>query len=109
MAAVYASAADLKTLTAALSAMNTAYSFSSLWNLPADVEREDASLAEKAGKPHGRRLSGSNGITIRHLLSSGASKTAAPHRRSNRKTAAEIRRQREGGGCRLSVPRSSPG
>ena len=46
--AVYASAADLKTLTAALARNDIPYAFSSLWNLPADVEREDAALAEKA-------------------------------------------------------------
>ena len=45
--AVYASAADLKTLTAALARNDIPYTISSLWNLPADVEREDAALAEK--------------------------------------------------------------
>jgi hypothetical protein len=45
--AVYASAADLKMLTAALARNNIPYAFSSLWMLPEDVEREDASLAEK--------------------------------------------------------------
>ena len=45
--AVYASAADLKTLTAALTRNNIAYAFSSLWILPADIEREVAELAEK--------------------------------------------------------------
>ena len=46
--AVYASAADLKTLTAALTRNDIPYAFSTLWILPADVEREDAELAEKA-------------------------------------------------------------
>jgi hypothetical protein len=46
--AVYASAADLKTLTAALAHDDIPYAFSSLWNLPTDVEREDSELAEKA-------------------------------------------------------------
>ena len=46
--AVYASAADLKALTAALVRNNIPYGFSSQWNVPADVEREDAALAEKA-------------------------------------------------------------
>jgi hypothetical protein len=46
--AVYASAADLKTLTAALTRNDIPYAFSSLWNLPTDVERDDAALAEKA-------------------------------------------------------------
>ena len=45
--AVYASAADLKMLTAALARNSIPYAFSSLWMLPEDVEREDASLAEK--------------------------------------------------------------
>ena len=48
--AVYASAADLKTLTAGLARDNIPYEISSLWNLPADVEREHAALAEKAQK-----------------------------------------------------------
>jgi TonB family protein len=46
--AVYASAADLKTLTAALARNNTPYNFSSLWTLPADVEQEEVALSEKA-------------------------------------------------------------
>jgi hypothetical protein len=46
--AVYASAADLKTLTAALAHDDIPYAFPSLWNLPTDVERQDAELAEKA-------------------------------------------------------------
>jgi hypothetical protein len=46
--AVYASAADLKTLTGALARNNTTYTFSSVWYLPSDVAREDAALAEKA-------------------------------------------------------------
>jgi hypothetical protein len=46
--AVYASAADLKTLTAALTRNDIPYAFSTLWILPNDVEREDAELAEKA-------------------------------------------------------------
>ena len=46
--AVYASAADLKSLIAALTRNAIPYLFSSLWSLPADVEREDAALAEKA-------------------------------------------------------------
>ena len=45
--AVYASAADLKTLTAALARNGVPYEFSDLWILPEDVDREDASLAEK--------------------------------------------------------------
>ena len=45
---VYASAADLKILTTALMRNGMPYVFSSLWNLPEDVDREDASLAEKA-------------------------------------------------------------
>ena len=45
---VYASAADLKTLTAALTRNDIAYTFSTLWYLPADVERKAAELAEKA-------------------------------------------------------------
>ena len=45
---VYASAADLKTLIAALTRNGMPYVFSTLWNLPEDVDREDASLAEKA-------------------------------------------------------------
>jgi hypothetical protein len=45
--AVYASAADLKTLTVALAHNSIPYVFSSLWILPEDVDREDASLAEK--------------------------------------------------------------
>ena len=43
--AVYASAADLKTLTGALTQNDIPYAFSSLWNLPTDVERQDAELA----------------------------------------------------------------
>jgi TonB family protein len=46
--AVYASATDLKALTAALARNNTQFAFSSVWNLPADVERENALLAQKA-------------------------------------------------------------
>ncbi len=46
--AVYASAADLKMLTAAFKRNNVVYRVSSLWNSPADVDREDAALAEKA-------------------------------------------------------------
>jgi hypothetical protein len=46
--AVYASAADLKTLTGALAQNDIPYAFSSLWNLPTDVDRQDAELAEKA-------------------------------------------------------------
>jgi hypothetical protein len=46
--AVYASAADLKTMTAALTRGDIAYALSSLWILPTEVEREDAALAEKA-------------------------------------------------------------
>jgi hypothetical protein len=46
--AVYASAADLKTLTAALARNDIPYAFSTLWYLPADIEREVAELAEKA-------------------------------------------------------------
>ncbi len=45
--AAYASAADLKMLTAALVRNSIPYSFSSLWILPEDVDREEASLAEK--------------------------------------------------------------
>jgi hypothetical protein len=45
--AAYASAADLKMLTAALARNSIPYSFSSLWILPEDIDREDASLAEK--------------------------------------------------------------
>jgi hypothetical protein len=45
--AVYASTADLKTLTAGLARSSIAYAFSSVWNSPDDVDREDASLAEK--------------------------------------------------------------
>ena len=45
--AVYASASDLKTLTAALTRNDIPYVFSSLWILPTDVEREVAELAEK--------------------------------------------------------------
>ena len=44
---VYASAADLKALIAALARDDIPYTFSSLWNLPADVVREDAALADK--------------------------------------------------------------
>jgi len=47
---VYASAADLKALTAALARDDIPYTVSSLWNLPADVEREDAALADKGRK-----------------------------------------------------------
>jgi hypothetical protein len=46
--AVYASATDLKALTAALTRNDVSYEFSSLWNVPADVERERSALAEKA-------------------------------------------------------------
>ncbi len=46
--AVYASVADLKALTVALTRNDIPYAFSSLWNLPADVERKDAALAERA-------------------------------------------------------------
>ena len=46
--AVYASAADLNALIAALTRNSIRYSFSSVWNLPDDVNREDTSLAEKA-------------------------------------------------------------
>ena len=46
--AVYASAVDLKTLTKALTHDDISYALSSLRILPADVEREDAELAEKA-------------------------------------------------------------
>jgi hypothetical protein len=45
--AVYASAANLKALTAALARNNIPYTFSSIWNLPADVEREETALVEK--------------------------------------------------------------
>ena len=45
--AVYASTADLKALTIALVRNSAPYDFSSLWNSPTDVDREDASLAEK--------------------------------------------------------------
>ena len=45
--AVYASASDLKTLTAALTRNDIPYVFSSLWILPTDVERKVAELAEK--------------------------------------------------------------
>jgi hypothetical protein len=47
--AVYASAADLKTMTAALTRNDIPYALSSLWIVPTDVEREDAALVEKAG------------------------------------------------------------
>jgi hypothetical protein len=46
--AVYASAADLKTMTAALARNDIPYALSSLWILPTEVEREDAALLEKA-------------------------------------------------------------
>ena len=46
--AVYASAADLKIITEALGRNSISYTFSSLWNLPDDVDREDALLAAKA-------------------------------------------------------------
>jgi hypothetical protein len=46
--AVYASAADLKAMTAALARNDIPYALSSLWILPTDVEREDAALFEKA-------------------------------------------------------------
>jgi len=46
--AVYASAADLKTLTLALERNSIPYGFSGLWNLPDDIDREDALLADKA-------------------------------------------------------------
>ena len=45
--AVYASAAVLKTLTAALVRNNVPYEFSGMWILPEDVDREDVLLAEK--------------------------------------------------------------
>ena len=45
--AVYASAADLKTLTEALVHNRVPYEFSDLWILPGDVDQEEASLAEK--------------------------------------------------------------
>jgi hypothetical protein len=45
--AVYASAAELKMLTAALARIDIPYAFSTLWILPIDVERENAELAEK--------------------------------------------------------------
>ena len=45
---VYASAANLKMLTAALARDDIPYAVSSLWNQPADVEREDTALAEKS-------------------------------------------------------------
>ena len=45
--AVYASAADLKTLTTALAHNSIPYVFSSLWILPDEVDREDAALDEK--------------------------------------------------------------
>ena len=48
---VYASAADLKTLTAALTRNDIAYAFSTLWVLPADVEREVAELAAPVKPP----------------------------------------------------------
>ena len=48
--AVYASAADLKRLTGALARNTIPYAFSSLWITPDDVNREDASLAEKEKK-----------------------------------------------------------
>ena len=46
--AVYASAADLKTLIAALMRGNIPYTFSSLWILPTDIGREDTAITEKA-------------------------------------------------------------
>jgi hypothetical protein len=46
--AVYASAADLKTLTAALTRNDIPYMLSSLWKLPTDIEEENAALAEEA-------------------------------------------------------------
>ncbi len=46
--AVYASAADLKTVTAALAREGIPYALSSLWIFPTDVEREDGALTEKA-------------------------------------------------------------
>jgi hypothetical protein len=46
--AVYASASDLKMLTLALARDRTSYSVSSLWNLPDDVDREDALLSDQA-------------------------------------------------------------
>jgi hypothetical protein len=46
--AVYASAADLKTMIAALTRNDIPYALSSLWILPTDVERADAALVEKA-------------------------------------------------------------
>lgn len=45
--AVYASAADLKTLTTTLAHNSIPYVFSSLWILPDEVDREDAALDEK--------------------------------------------------------------
>jgi hypothetical protein len=45
--AVYASAIDLKAITDALARGSIPYALSSLWFLPADVERADAALAEK--------------------------------------------------------------
>ena len=59
--AVYASAADLKTLTAALTHDDIPYAFSSLRILPADVEREDAELAAPVN-PHEAPTSGSQAI-----------------------------------------------
>jgi hypothetical protein len=46
--AVYASAADLKVLTAALTRADMPFAFSSLWVLPGDVAREDAAISGKA-------------------------------------------------------------
>ena len=45
--AVYGSAADLKPLTEALTRNEIAYTFSSLWILPAEVDAEDAAVAER--------------------------------------------------------------
>ena len=45
--AVYASAADLKSLTIALERNGFSYSFSSFWLLPVAIELEDAAIAQK--------------------------------------------------------------
>ena len=98
--AVYASAADLKTLTAALTRNDIAYTFSTLWYLPADVERKAAELAEKARIAAQEETERRNEMLISRGSQDSVRKTLAPRKPRNRCVATEIWRQRKGGGRR---------
>ena len=96
--AVYASAADLKTLVAALKRNEIPYAISSLWNLPADVEREEKELAEKKAKEAQEEAERKERNKDEFQL--GLQRKQAPEPRARRATtrfAPEIRRQCECG------------